>query len=52
MRSKWVTILTGGLNFQVIHHLLPNVSQIYYLGLYDIVDNENMVKIIQKVVQL
>lgn len=38
VRSKWVTILTGGLNFQVIHHLLPNVSQIYYLGLYDMVD--------------
>lgn len=38
VRSKWITLLTGGLNFQVIHHLLPNVSQIYYLELYDIVD--------------
>lgn len=36
--SNWVTMLTGGLNFQVIHHLLPNVSQIYYLELYDMVN--------------
>jgi linoleoyl-CoA desaturase len=39
VRSKWVTLLTGGLNFQVIHHLLPNVSQIYYLDLYDMVND-------------
>jgi fatty acid desaturase len=29
--DSWITtILSGGLNFQVVHHLFPFVSQIYY----------------------
>ena len=39
IRSKLITCITGGLNFQVIHHLLPNVSQLYYLELHDTVDD-------------
>ena len=32
-RSKWVHWITGGLNFQVEHHLFPRVSHIHYPAL-------------------
>ncbi len=28
--SYWTTFFTGGLNYQVVHHLFPYVCQLYY----------------------
>ncbi|MHB1921295.1 MAG: fatty acid desaturase, partial [Chitinophagaceae bacterium] len=28
--SKWVSWFTGGLNFQIEHHLFPKISHIHY----------------------
>lgn len=30
VKSKWFTWLVGGLNFQIEHHLFPNISHIHY----------------------
>ncbi len=30
MKSKWFTWLVGGLNYQIEHHLFPNISHIHY----------------------
>lgn len=34
--SKWFSWLVGGLNFQVVHHLFPNISHIHYKEIADI----------------
>ncbi len=36
-RSKWFTWFAGGLNFQVEHHLFPNISHIHYPAISKIV---------------
>eukprot|EP00238_Polyblepharides_amylifera_P008925 CAMPEP_0196581106 /NCGR_PEP_ID=MMETSP1081-20130531/32413_1 /TAXON_ID=36882 /ORGANISM="Pyramimonas amylifera, Strain CCMP720" /LENGTH=454 /DNA_ID=CAMNT_0041901207 /DNA_START=252 /DNA_END=1616 /DNA_ORIENTATION=+ len=35
--SPLTFLLTGGLNYQVVHHLLPGVSQLHYMDLQPIV---------------
>jgi len=36
--GSWPTfLLTGGLNYQVVHHLLPGVSQLHYMAIQPIV---------------
>jgi len=37
VKNKALTWYCGGLNYQVIHHLFPNVSHAHYPKLYDIV---------------
>ena len=37
MKSKWFTWFVGGLNFQVEHHLFPNVCHVHYRALSKIV---------------
>ncbi len=37
VKNKLITWYVGGLNFQVIHHLFPNVSHAHYPKLYKIV---------------
>lgn len=37
MKSKFVTWFTGGLNYQVEHHLFPNVCSIHYPAISNIV---------------
>ncbi|MDA8886130.1 acyl-CoA desaturase [Bacteroidia bacterium] len=39
VKNKALTWYCGGLNYQVIHHLFPNVSHAHYPKLYDIVKN-------------
>lgn len=36
-RSRWVTWFTGGLNFQIEHHLFPYVSHLHYPDIAPIV---------------
>lgn len=36
-RSRWVTELFGGLNFQIEHHLFPHVSHVHYFAISKIV---------------
>ena len=36
-RSKWISWFTGGLNFQVEHHLFPKISHIHYPAINKIV---------------
>jgi len=38
--SKLTTFLTGGLNYQVTHHLFPYVSQVHYLDIAPIIVKE------------
>jgi len=33
----WTTYFTGGLNYQVTHHLFPSISQAYYMDIGKIV---------------
>lgn len=35
--NRWITWLVGGLNFQIEHHLFPNISHIHYPGLAPLV---------------
>ena len=36
--GSWATfLLSGGLNYQVVHHLLPGVSQLHYMAIQPIV---------------
>jgi len=36
--GSWpVFLLTGGLNYQVVHHLLPGISQLHYMNIQPIV---------------
>jgi len=37
--SYWTTFFTGALNYQVVHHLFPYISQIYYPEIAPIVKN-------------
>lgn len=37
VKNKALTWYCGGLNYQVIHHLFPNISHAHYPKLYDIV---------------
>jgi len=37
MKSKWFTWFVGGLNFQVEHHLFPNICHVHYRALSQIV---------------
>ena len=37
VKNKLLTWYCGGLNYQVIHHLFPNVSHAHYPKLYEIV---------------
>lgn len=37
-RSKFLSWLIGGLNYQVVHHLFPNISHIHYKNLAKIVE--------------
>ncbi len=36
-KSHWVTHWVGGLNFQIEHHLFPNICHVHYLWICDIV---------------
>ncbi len=36
-RSRWLTWYTGGLNFQVEHHLFPSISHLHYPRIAEIV---------------
>jgi len=35
--SYWTTFFTGGLNYQVTHHLFPYIAQVYYIEIGKIV---------------
>ena len=37
MKNKFVTWLLGGLNFQIEHHLFPNVCHVHYINISKIV---------------
>jgi linoleoyl-CoA desaturase len=37
MKSKWFTWLIGGLNYQVEHHLFPNICHVHYSKISKIV---------------
>ena len=37
--NKWLSWYVGGLNFQVEHHLFPNISHVHYPKLHLIVQN-------------
>lgn len=37
MKSRWFTWFVGGLNFQVEHHLFPNICHVHYRALSKIV---------------
>jgi fatty acid desaturase len=37
VKSYMTSLLTGGLNLQVVHHLFPNISQLYYTSIQPIV---------------
>lgn len=37
VKNKFLTWYCGGLNYQVIHHLFPNISHAHYPKLYEIV---------------
>lgn len=37
VKSYLTSLLTGGLNLQVVHHLFPNISQLYYTSIQPIV---------------
>ncbi len=36
-RSKWFSWLIGGLNFQIEHHLFPNICHVHYAEIAGIV---------------
>jgi len=36
-KSKWISWYVGGLNFQVEHHLFPNICHVHYPAISDIV---------------
>lgn len=36
-KSRWVTFWVGGLNFQVEHHLFPEICHVHYFWISDIV---------------
>jgi linoleoyl-CoA desaturase len=38
-KSKFLTYILGGLNFQVEHHLFPNISHVHYTKISEIVRN-------------
>ncbi|MBL7982256.1 MAG: acyl-CoA desaturase [Flavobacteriales bacterium] len=38
-RSRWITWYTGGLNFQVEHHLFPAISHLHYPAIAPIVQS-------------
>ncbi len=37
MKKSWITWLTGGLNYQIEHHLFPYISHAHYPAISDIV---------------
>jgi linoleoyl-CoA desaturase len=36
-KSKWTSFFTGGLNFQIEHHLFPTICHVYYPAISEIV---------------
>ncbi len=36
-KSRWVAFWVGGLNYQIEHHLFPNICHVHYLWICDIV---------------
>ncbi len=40
MENKWLSWYVGGLNFQIEHHLFPNISHVHFKNLSKIVQEE------------